>query len=56
MIDNHTINSISIDTYGGFVQSTVGPIVIILHQYAYLSKGNKIHSAIQMEQFKNNDN
>ena len=51
-IDNHTVNSIPVVTVGGVVDSTVGPIIAIMHQYAYLGKSNSIHSSVQMEHFK----
>ena len=51
-IDNHTVNSIPVATAGGVVETTVGPIITFLHQYAYVGRGNSSHSSIQMEHFK----
>ena len=52
-IDNHTMADLSIGTCAGLVQSHKGPIIVILHQYAYAGKGNTIHSAAQIEHFGN---
>ena len=45
-IDNHAVNSTPVVTAGGVVETTVGPIITILHQYAYMGRGNSIHSSI----------
>ena len=51
-IDNHTVNSIPVVTAGGVVESAIGPIIAILHQYACVGRGNSIHCPIQFEYFK----
>ena len=51
-IDNHTVNSISVVTASEIVEITAGPIIVILHQYACMGRGNSIYSSIQMEHFK----
>ena len=33
-IDNHKVNSISVITAGGTAHSTIGPIIVIMHQCA----------------------
>ena len=50
-VDNHTVNSIPIVTASGAVETTAGPIIAISYQYAYMGRGNFIHSSIQMEHF-----
>jgi hypothetical protein len=50
-IDNHTMQNLPIGTCAGLVRSTKGPIIIILHQYAYSGKGSTIHSSAQIESF-----
>ena len=52
-IGNHKVNSISIVTSWGAVNTTVSPIVAILHQYAHIAKCHSIHSSIQIDHFKN---
>jgi hypothetical protein len=51
-IDNHRINEIPIVTAGGVINTQKGPIIAIMHQYAYTSKGKSIHSCAQMEAYK----
>ena len=51
-IDNHSVSSMPVATAGGVVASTVGPAIVILHQYAHMGKGNSMHSSVQMEHFK----
>jgi hypothetical protein len=36
-------------TAAGVVNTHVGPVCVILHQYALLGKGKSIHSSVQME-------
>jgi hypothetical protein len=52
-IDNHQLNSIPIVTAGGVVQFQCGPVIAILHQYAYVGRGCSIHSSGQLEWYKN---
>lgn len=52
-IDNHTISDLPIATCAGLVQSSIGPVIVILHQYAYSGKGKTIHSSAQVECFGN---
>ena len=51
-IDNHRINQIPIVTAGGVICTQKGPVIAILHQYAYTGKGMSIHLCAQMEAFK----
>jgi hypothetical protein len=48
-IDNHHVSGLDIVTAAGKVMTTLGPIIVILHQYAYLGHGPSIHSSAQME-------
>lgn len=51
-IDNHKINEILIVTTGGIINTQRGPVIAIMHQYAYTGKGKSIHSCAQMEAHK----
>jgi hypothetical protein len=55
-IDSHHVNDIGIGTVGGVVQTNMGPVIAIMHQYALLGKGPSIHSPSQLEWYKNNVN
>jgi len=55
-IDNHQITNIPIVTTRGVVTTQHGPIVAILHQYAYTGQGKTIHSSGQLEWYKNDVN
>ena len=52
-IDNHELNALKIVDASAIVTSQKGPIVITLRQYAYHGVGRTIHSAGQIEAFKN---
>ena len=51
-IDNHRINEIPIVTAGGIINTQKGPVIAIMHQYAYTGKGKSIHSCAQLEAHK----
>jgi len=53
-IDGHEVQNLPICTVAATVKSNKGPIIVIMHQYAYLGKGKTIHSSGQMEYYKNN--
>jgi hypothetical protein len=55
-INNHTIEGLPIATVAGVVKSHLGPICLIMHQYAYHGTGKTIHSSIQIEHFGNDVN
>eukprot|EP00980_Cylindrotheca_fusiformis_P021811 scaffold8646_cov116-Cylindrotheca_fusiformis.AAC.1 len=56
-IDNHEITSIPIVTAGGLCQTQRGPVIAILHQYAYHpTQGKTIHSSGQLEHYHNDVN
>ena len=50
-IDNHKINDVPIVISGAVVQTQKGPVIVILHQYDYISHGKIIHSSGQLESF-----
>ena len=52
-IDGHTVQDLPICTVAAQVKSNKGPIILIMHQYAYLGKGKTIHSSGQIEYYKN---
>ena len=52
-LNNHQVKDLEIVTAGGVAPSQRGPVIIILHQYALLGKGNTIHYCIQLESYKN---
>ena len=46
-INNHQVKDLPIVTAGGVTTSQRGEVIVILHQYAYMRKGNSIHSCLQ---------
>ena len=52
-IDNHEMNSLKIVDASAKVMTQRGPVVLILRQYAWHGQGRTIHSAIQLEYYKN---
>ncbi len=52
-IDNHELSALKIVDASAICMSQHGPVIIILRQYAYLGKGRTIHSAGQIEAYKN---
>ncbi len=55
-IDDHKIQGLKLATVAGVVESTDGPVCLLMHQYAYLGKGKTIHSSGQIEHFGNDVN
>ena len=53
-IDSHQVKDLPLVTAGAVAPSQCGDVIIILHQYAHIGKGNSIHSCIQMEAHENN--
>jgi hypothetical protein len=51
-IDNHEVTDVPICTGAAYTRTQHGPVIIIMHQYAYIGHGKSIHSSIQMEHFK----
>ena len=50
-IADNAVQNLPIVTCAGLVESTTGPIVVIMHQYAHYGKGKTIHSVNQLLQF-----
>jgi hypothetical protein len=55
-IDDHQIVDIPIVTAGAVMDSQRGPVIGIMHQYAYTRSGKTIHSCGQLEWFQNDVN
>ncbi len=55
-INIHQITDIPIVTSGGVMTTQHGPVVAIMHQYAYTGQGKTIHSSGQLEWYKNDVN
>ncbi|CAJ1950921.1 unnamed protein product [Cylindrotheca closterium] len=51
-IDNHQVTDIPIVTLAGLIHTQRGPAIAIMHQQAYIGKGQSILSSGQMEHFK----
>ncbi len=52
-IDNHELNSLKIVDASAKITTQKGPVIVILRQYAYHGLGRSIHSAGQIEHYKN---
>ena len=55
-INDHTIQGLPIATVAGVVDTHLGQVCLIMHQYAYHGKGKTIHSCVQLENFGNDVN
>ena len=55
-INDHMIQGLPIAMVAGVVASHLGPICLIMHQYAYHGKGKTIHSSVQLENHGNDVN
>jgi hypothetical protein len=55
-IDNHQVRDVPIVTAGGVLQTTMGEVIGIFHQYAHINKGASIHSSVQLEAYKQDVN
>ena len=55
-IDDHMIKDVPIGTVGAVVNTQRGPVIVIMHQYAYTGKGGTIHSSGQLEWYGNDVN
>ena len=55
-IGSHKVTNLAIVTAGGVLNSQYGPVIAILHQYAYMGIGESIHSSGQLEWYKNDVN
>jgi hypothetical protein len=52
-IDNHEMTNLQIVDTASWAMSNKGPVILIFNQYAYHGLGRSIHSAIQLEHYKN---
>jgi hypothetical protein len=52
-IDNHEMTDLQIVDTASWAMSNKGPVILIFNQYAYHGLGFSIHSAIQLEHYKN---
>jgi len=52
-IDNHELNALKIVDASATVTTQHGPVIVIMKQYAYHGLGRTIHSAGQLEHYKN---
>jgi hypothetical protein len=50
-VSNNLIPGILLCTAAGLIQTTSGPIIGIMHNYAALGKGGSIHLPVQMKDF-----
>ena len=55
-IDSHEIRDLKIGHFGATVKTQSGPIIIEMHEYAYVQGGKTIHSSGQIEHNKNTVN
>ena len=51
-IDNHELTGLDVVTTASLLDTNLGKIIGIFNEYAFLGKGNSIHSPNQMEYFK----
>ena len=51
-VDDHTVRNLEIVTAGATVDTHMGPIIIVMNQYACMQDRKTIHSPIQMEHYK----
>ena len=52
-IDNHELNALKLVDASAKVITQLGPAIVILRQYAYHGRDRSIHSAGQIEHYKN---
>jgi hypothetical protein len=50
-IDNHQLGDLPVCTGAAYGLTQHGPVIFIMHQYAYLGQGKSIHSSGQLESF-----
>ena len=51
-IDNHEVTGLDVVTAATLLNTSLGKVIGILNEYAYLGKGSSIHSSGQLEWFK----
>ncbi|KAL7562904.1 hypothetical protein ACA910_000277 [Epithemia clementina (nom. ined.)] len=52
-IGNHELSNLDLVTCAGIINTNHGRVVLIMNEYAYYGQGNSIHSADQIEWYKN---
>jgi len=52
-IDSHKVRDLPIVMAGAVVETQRGPVIAIMHQYAYMGEHKMIHSSAQIEHYKN---
>ena len=50
-IDDHTVSDLPLVTAGAYVNTSLGPVILIVHQGAHMPGGKTILSPGQMESF-----
>ena len=53
-IDNHEVTGLDVVTAATLLNTSLGKVIGIFNEYAYLGKGSSIHSSGQLELFKTN--
>ena len=53
-IDNHEVTGLDVVTAATLLNISLGKVIGIFNEYAYLGKGSSIHSSSQLEWFKTN--
>ena len=53
-IDNHEVTGLDVVTAATHLNTSLGKVIGIFNEYAYLGKGSSIHSSGQLEWFKTN--
>ena len=48
-INNHQITNIPIATVAGIVNTQCGEMILIMHEYTYISNAKTFHSSAQLE-------
>ena len=51
-IDNHEVTGLDVVTAATLLNTSLGKVIGIFNEYAYLGKGSSIHSSGQLEWFK----
>jgi hypothetical protein len=52
-LDNHQVCDLPVCMVAAYGRTHKGPVIFIMHQYAYLGTGKTIHSSAQLENCKN---
>ena len=52
-IDNHEMNGLQMVDAGAYIETNLGPRILVMRQYAYHGINRTIHSSLQLEHYKN---